>query len=91
MWNFICIANNLNERALVKTCALLLLPGKLGLNFSWLNAKENRVPRGKNLVTLDLLEIFSIQGSWLGAHNFKSNSKPLSSLHWVQMLYQTAV
>lgn len=47
--NFICIVNNLNGRALVKTCALLLLPGKLGLNFSWLNAKENWLPRGAKL------------------------------------------
>lgn len=29
----ICIANNLNEGALVKTSATLLLPGKPGLNF----------------------------------------------------------
>ena len=47
--NFICIVNNLNGRALVKTCALLLLPGKLGLNFSWLSAKENWLPRGEKL------------------------------------------
>lgn len=33
LWNFICIANNLNEGALVKTLATLLLPGKPGLNF----------------------------------------------------------
>lgn len=47
--NFICIVNNLNGRALVKTCALLLLPGKLGLNFPWLNAQENWLPRGEKL------------------------------------------
>ena len=60
------------------------------ISSGWMPKKTGYL-EGKNLVTLNLLEIFSVRGSCFGAHNLKSNCKLPPAFHGIQMLYQIVV